>query len=76
LQGLDNFLGYFLLLFETLSAGDGFSAPKLVLLRHAIYVVCNVVDRFAKRVSRLAEHLDSFLHKFDVVLVETASPSA
>ena len=73
LQRLDELLSNFLLFLQALSAVDSFLAPVFVLFRHAVNIVSHVVDWLSKRVCRLTQDLNWFLHELDVVLVKSAA---
>lgn len=77
LQGLYDLLGDALLFFELGLALLAFFAPVFVLFGHAIDVIGYKVYALAERIGALAQYLNGFLHKLDVVLGESAlTPAA
>ena len=77
MQGLYDLFGDALLFFELGLALLAFFAPVFVLFRHAIDVIGYKVYTLAERISALAQYLNGFLHKLDVVLGESAlTPTA
>ena len=73
LERLEHLLGDSLLLLKLALAGKGLSLPEVKFLAHAVNVVGHEVDALAKRIRRLAEDLDGFLHKLDVIFAESCA---
>ncbi len=61
-----------LLLFKFSLAALTLSAPILVLLAHAVDVVCDEINRLSERIRALTQYLYGFLHKLYVALAKPA----